>query len=71
MRKNRIFYYIVEGENEKKFIEIIKEKEYIPSGKIRVFNVIQNKISTTFLRTLDSNTIVILVYDTDIVKLKI
>ena len=71
MRKNRIFYYIVEGENEKKFIEIIKEKEYIPSGKIRVFNVIQNKISTTFLRTLDSNTIVILVYDTDIVKLDV
>jgi len=40
MGKSKIFYYLVEGENEKKLVETIKEKEYIPSGKIRVFNII-------------------------------
>ena len=71
MGKSKIFYYIVEGENEKKLVETIKEKGYIPSGKIRVFNIIHYKISTTFLRTLDSNTTVVLIFDTDVAKLDI
>ena len=71
MGKSKIFYYLVEGENEKKLVETIKEKGYIPSGKIRVFNIIHYKISTTFLRTLDSNTTVVLIFDTDVAKLDI
>ncbi|MGL5056558.1 MAG: hypothetical protein ACRC6A_04195 [Fusobacteriaceae bacterium] len=62
---NKIYYYIVEGEIEKKVIDEIKY-EYIQSGKVLVKNPIQNKIPDTILRTLKINTTVILVFDTDV-----
>ena len=62
---NKVYYYIVEGEVEKKIIDEIKHK-YIQSGKVLVKNPIQNKIPDTILRTLKLNTTVILVFDTDI-----
>ena len=52
-----ILHYFVEGENERKLIETIKNK-YLYSGKIKVMNTIQNKVSKSILRTLERETIV-------------
>lgn len=68
MKKNLFFYYIVEGETEKKLIEILKTEKKICLGKIKILNVIQTQISQAFLRTLEPNTIVVLIFDTDIKK---
>jgi len=65
-----ILHYFVEGENERKLIETIKNK-YLYSGKIKVMNTIQNKVSKSILRTLERETIVVLVFDTDIEKIDI
>ena len=65
-----ILHYFVEGENERKLIETIKNK-YLYSGKIKVMNTIQNKVSKSILRTLERETIVVLVFDTDIEKVDI
>ncbi|MGL4946053.1 MAG: hypothetical protein ACRCZ0_02710 [Cetobacterium sp.] len=46
---NKIYYYIVEGEVEKKVIDEIKY-EYIQSGKVLVKNPIQNKSNKRFIR---------------------
>ena len=62
-----ILHYFVEGENERKLIETIKNK-YLYSGKIKVMNVIQNKVPRSILRTLERETIV---FDTDIEKIDI
>ena len=65
MKDNR-YYYLVEGECEKKLIEVFKEqKNLITTGKVIPFNVIHEHITPAFLRTIPENTIVILVFDTD------
>ena len=48
-------HYFVEGENERKLIETIKNK-YLYSGKIKVMNTIQNKVSKSILRMLERET---------------
>lgn len=64
--KNNRYYYLVEGSCEKKIVSIFKEQNnLIVSGKVLEYNVIQNKISDMYLRTLSENTTVILVFDTD------
>lgn len=64
--KNNRFYYLVEGACEKKMIDVFKEeKNLIISGKVTPFNVIQDHITSAFLRTIPENTTVILVFDTD------
>lgn len=66
MKKNDRFYYLVEGECEKKLIDTFKEqKNIIVPGKVIRFNVIQEHITPAFLRTISDNTTVILVFDTD------
>ncbi|ALF18675.1 hypothetical protein [Fusobacterium animalis] len=65
-----ILHYFVEGENERKLIETIKNK-YLYSGKIKVMNTIQNKVSKSILRTLERETIVVLVFDTDVEKVDV
>ena len=65
-----ILHYFVEGENERKLIETIKNK-YLYSGKIKVINTIQNKVSKSILRTLERETIVVLVFDTDVEKVDV
>lgn len=66
MGRNSYYYYIVEGENEKKLIETLKINSYILAGKIKILNVVQNLLTNIFLRTLEPRTTVILVFDTDI-----
>ena len=65
-----ILHYFVEGENERKLIETIKNK-YLYSGKIKIINTIQNKILNSILRTLERETVVVLVFDTDVEKIDI
>ena len=67
MTKNYRYQYYVEGQCEQKLISILKEqKTWIISGKIEVFNVVQEIFTNTRLRQLGANTIVILVFDTDV-----
>ena len=44
-----ILHYFVEGENERKLIETIKNK-YLYSGKIKVMNTIQNKATVRIIQ---------------------
>ena len=65
-----ILHYFVEGENERKLIEAIKNK-YLYSGKVKIINTIQNKVPNSILRTLERETLVVLVFDTDVEKIDI
>ena len=66
MMKNNRYQYYVEGKCEQKLISVLKDqKTWIISGKVEVFNVIQETFSNIRLRQLSPNTIVILVFDTD------
>ncbi len=64
--KNINIQYFVEGEDEKKLINTLKNQlGVIESGKVQRLNVIENKISDNIIRTFKRNTIVVLVFDTD------
>lgn len=66
---NQYYHYYVEGENEKKIVEILKDSKISPwtivPGKVDVLNVTKEIISNTRLMTLKKNVNVILVFDTD------
>lgn len=67
MRKKDIYHYYVEGEDEKKLLDVLKsELGCIESGKVDKVNVVQTKFSIARIRPLKQNTIVVLVYDTDV-----
>ena len=67
MSKKGIYQYYVEGEDEKKIINVLKQEfRCIESGKVEKFNAVQNKFTTARIRPLKMGTTVILVYDTDI-----
>ena len=60
------YHYYVEGNCEKKLIDEFKKQQLpIISGKIDVFNAVQEEFTNTRLRMLPENTVVILVFDTD------
>lgn len=61
------YQYYVEGESEKALINALKlgPDALLISGKVSVFNVVQNRIEDMRLRALEPDTIVILVFDTD------
>lgn len=64
--KNKHFQYFVEGDDEKKLLNTLKnELGVIQTGKVQKLNVVEQKISMNILRTLKRDTIVILVFDTD------
>lgn len=65
-RKENIVY-IVEGETEQQLIKTLKTK-WIYSGNVIIFNMIQNIMSPIQLRTIKSDTNVVIVFDTDISK---
>ncbi len=67
MRRNVLYQYLVEGDTEKKIVQILKDnmKDIVP-GKVQRFNVIQEEISDFYLRTIKPGTIVVLVFDTDV-----
>lgn len=67
MKKNTgLFQYYVEGENEKKLINVLKTNmRLITPGKVETLNVTQEKLSDMKLRTLKFGTILVFVFDTD------
>lgn len=69
MGKGINYQYYVEGEDEKKLLNVLKgDMGCIKSGKVDRFNVVQNEFTFARIRPLKLNTIVVLVYDTDIDK---
>lgn len=65
--RNDKYVYFVEGECERKLIGVFKEqKDMIKPGSVNLFNVINKVIPDTMLRTLGENTVVVLVFDTDV-----
>lgn len=70
---NNIYHYFVEGECEEKLINTFKMPpyQYFQSGKVDVFNFINNRISNQRLTALNKRTIIILVYDIDVEKIDI
>ena len=64
--RNNVYRYYVEGENEKSLLEVLKtDFRCIKAGKIEVFNVVQNRLTTRRIRAFQSNTVVVFIYDTD------
>lgn len=63
---NKKCYYFAEGQCEEKLIKALKTKpsRVIP-GKVKRFNVIQNKLPVSILMSLDPGSIVVFVFDTD------
>ena len=69
MRKNQRYLYLVEGEDEKRLIDVLKtEFQVIYAGKTQVFNAVEEKITDLRLMNISENTLVVLVFDTDIPK---
>ncbi|MCR5629590.1 hypothetical protein [Eubacterium sp.] len=67
MGRNEIYQYYVEGKDDKAIIDVLKQEfRCIETGKVEVFNIVQDKLSDTRIRTLKRGTTVVLVYDTDI-----
>lgn len=69
--RRKIYQYYVEGECEKRLIEVLKgwngcNNGLIKQGKISVFNPVQELFSPMRLMQLEEGTTVILVYDTDV-----
>lgn len=66
MRKNEYFQYFVEGEDERKLINVLKsDLEFILPGKVQIFNVTQQRLTKLRLMNLKKGTKVVLVFDTD------
>lgn len=64
----KLYQYFVEGKCEEAFINEYKNNkdQLFESGKLEVINVITEKIPIPRIRNLKHNTIIILVYDTDV-----
>ena len=64
--KRKIFQYYVEGDDDKKVVDVLKtDLGCIRPGKSQVLNVVAEKITPMHLRTLVPGTTVVLVFDTD------
>lgn len=64
--KSRYVLYYVEGDDEKKLLEVLKtDLRLIKPGKIQKLNVTTQEITAARLRTLSCDTMVVLVFDTD------
>lgn len=72
MSKEKRYQYFVEGDTEKKLLnELKREGNLIIPGPIRVFNVVQERLSSAMIASIPSNTTAILVFDTDTKKVDI
>lgn len=64
----RYFYY-VEGQCEKKLIDLLKEHQLVLPGRSEVFNATQDLFNSARLRLLPPRSVVILIFDTDTCEL--
>lgn len=61
------YQYYVEGEDERCLVNALKKDlQCIQTGKVDRFNAIQECFSAVRIRALNQNTVIILVYDTDV-----
>lgn len=66
MGKERYYQYFVEGEDEKKFVDVLKsDLKLIYPGKVQIFNVTQQKLTRLRMMNLKKGTKVVLIFDTD------
>lgn len=64
--KNKCVQYYVEGDDEKKLVEVLKtDLRVIAPGKVQKFNAVEQELTDLRLRTLKPNTTVVLIFDTD------
>lgn len=64
--KREQYHYFVEGEDDRKVVNTLKtDLQWIKPGKVQVFNVIEEELTSLITRTLKPGTIVVLVSDTD------
>ena len=67
MKKYKHFLYLVEGECERKMVSILKsDMQSIRGGKVEICNVFYRPLSRAFLRTIESDCCVVLIFDTDL-----
>lgn len=63
------YVYFVEGKCEEKLVNILKQNmKLIQAGKVYCINPVQTELKLTHLRTISSNTIAVLIFDTDVKK---
>lgn len=64
--KREQYHYFVEGEDDRKVVNTLKtDLQWIKPGKVQVFNVIEEEVTSLITRTLKPGTTVVLVFDTD------
>lgn len=64
--KREQYHYFVEGEDDRKVVNTLKtDLQWIKPGKVQVFNVIEEELTSLITRTLKPGTIVVLVFDKD------
>lgn len=62
-----IFQYYVEGDDEKRLIEVLKtDMRLIIPDKVQILNVVQERLTDLKLRTLQDGTTLVFVFDTDV-----
>ena len=62
-----IYQYFVEGDDEKRLIEVLKtDMQLIQPSKILTVNVVQERLTDLKLRVLSEGTNLVFVFDTDI-----
>lgn len=62
----KYYHYFVEGEDDRKVVNTLKtDFQFIISGKVDKFNVVERTLKKTHLMNLKEGTTVILVFDTD------
>lgn len=66
----KYYQYYVEGQCEEKLINTLKDgvDRLVIPGKVSVFNVQCEYFTDTMLRTLKNKTVIILIFDTDIIN---
>ena len=64
--KSKYVQYYVEGKDEKRLIDVLKtELGVIRPGKVLILNPVAEEITQLQLRTLQTGTMAVLVFDTD------
>lgn len=65
--RQKRYLYLVEGDTEQKLIDVLKtETKSIRAGKTRVFNLFQHDITKALLTNISPNSVIVLVFDTDL-----
>lgn len=66
MGKEQNYQYFVEGEDERKIVNVLKtDLKYIKAGNVQVLNAAQERITKLRMRNLKQGTKVVLIFDTD------